>query len=64
MIKPVSGDMVEVSEAIVHANLPEPPLPNHPEPHTMQWTALELSVIKMYGDARAAHAVEVYKHSL
>jgi len=28
---------------------PLPPLPHHPEPHTYQWTALELEAIAKWG---------------
>lgn len=35
-----------------------PPLPAHPEPHTMQWTALELRAITAYGRACQEQALE------
>ena len=42
-----------------------PPLPGHPEPHSMKWSELELAAIKEYGEqcARAALAANVIHNS-
>ena len=36
-----------------------PVLPDHPEPRTMKWSALELEAIQAYGQQCAAHAREM-----
>lgn len=36
-----------------------PVLPDHPEPRTMKWSALEIDAIQAYGAACAAHAREM-----
>jgi hypothetical protein len=43
------------------ANDELPPLPPHPEPHTMRWTRLELDAIREYARAveRAAYAAAI-----
>jgi hypothetical protein len=67
-----SGDEFAIHEAEFYTNLCNaaiqhyidqrakdlPELPDHPEPRTMKWSALEIEAIQAYGLQCAAHARE------